>query len=76
MRKTGALLVAEDCQRVGGVGERLAASLTRAGIPAKVCCINCGNGFVTHGDLKSLKRQLGLDAQGIVQGALEVLNRV
>ncbi len=72
-KKTGVLLVAEDSVEEGGVGQRLAAALTLGRVPAKVCLVNCGACFVPHGDLKSLKRALCLDGDGIAKKALEVL---
>lgn len=75
VRKTGTLLVAEDCAGAGSVGVRLAAMLEEAGIPAKVTLLNSGNRFVTHGAQSCLKRELNLDADGIVRSAREVLGR-
>ncbi len=75
VQKTGVLLTAEDCVAGGSVGQRLAACVAQAGITAKVCRLNCGDRFVTHGDLGCLKRELDLDPQGISKRALEVLGR-
>ena len=75
VQKTGALLVAEDHSAGGCVGERLAAHLEKAGIPAKVALVNCGDGFVTHGAVALLRKELSLDGEGIAQRALEVLGR-
>lgn len=71
--KTGKLLTAEDCVASGSVGQRLAACLAQAGIAAKVCLINSGDRFMTHGDLDCLKRDLDLNPDGITKRALEVL---
>ena len=75
VRHTGAMLVAEDCVERGGVGQRLAAALERAGVCARVCLVNCGEAFVPHGALSLLKRKLELDGAGIARRALEVLGR-
>lgn len=75
VRRTGMLLVAEDCMESGCVGRRLEAVLAQAEIKARVCLINCGKKFVTHGALGLLKRELALDSRGITQKALEVLGR-
>lgn len=75
VRKTGALLVAEDCMAEGCVGQRLAAALEEEQISAKVCLLNCGTEFVPHGALNFLKRDLNLDGEGIARKALEVLGR-
>ena len=75
VRKTGALIVAEDCVASGSVGQRLAAHLEQAGSPAKTVLLNCGDSYVPHGALPLLKRDLQLDRDGIVKNVLEVLNR-
>ena len=75
VRHTGAMLVAEDCVERGGVGQRLAAALERAGVCARVCLVNCGEAFVPHGALSLLKQKLELDGAGIARRALEVLGR-
>ena len=75
VRHTGAMLVAEDCVERGGVGQRLAAALERAGVCARVCLVNCGEAFVPHGALSLLKQQLELDGAGSARRALEVLGR-
>ena len=73
VKKTGHLLVAEDCMAEGSVGQRLSAALAQSGVVANITLINCGNRFVTHGALSCLKKELGLDGDGIVHRALEVL---
>ena len=75
VRKTGVLLVAEDCAAEDCVGQRLAAALEQAGVPGKICLINCGQRFVTHGALSCLKWELSLDGEGIARKAMEVLGR-
>ena len=75
VKKTGALLAAEDSVEEGSVGQRLAAALGERGVQARVCLLNCKARFITHGDLKSLKRELFLDGDGIAEKALEVLGR-
>jgi len=75
VQKTGALLIAEEHAAHGGVGQRLSACLSQAGISGKIARIDCGNGLVTHGSTAVLKRELGLDAAGIEKKVLEVLGR-
>lgn len=75
VRKTGALLVAEEQAARGSVGQRLAARLEVAGLPARVALVNCGDGFVPHGSSVLLKRDLALNGEGICEKALEVLGR-
>ena len=75
VRKTGALLVAEEQAARGSVGQRLAARLEVAGLPARMALVNCGDGFVPHGSSVLLKRDLALNGEGICEKALEVLGR-
>ena len=75
VRRTGALLAAEECVSAGSVGQRLCTALARAGVQARVGLVNCGERFVPHGAPALLKRELGLDAAGIAERAMEVLGR-
>ena len=75
VRKTGALLVAEEQSAKGCVGQRLAARLEVAGLPAKVALVNCGPHFVPHGAANLLKRDVSLDGAGLAKKGLEVLGR-
>lgn len=75
VRKTGHVLVAEECVEQGCVGVRLLAALEAEGISAGAALVNCGRDCVTHGAVSILKKNLGLDADGICRRALEVLGR-
>ena len=75
VRKTGVLLVAEEQAARGSVGQRLAACLELAGLPAKMALLNCGEGFTPHGTSGLLKQDLFLDGAGLTKKALEVLGR-
>ena len=75
VRKTGVLLVAEDCVEAGSVGQRLCAALARQEIGGKIVLVNSGSEFVTHGSIAQLEQQLGLDAESLCRRVREVLNR-
>lgn len=75
VRKTGALLVAEDCVEAGSVGQRLCAALTKKQISGKIILVNSGRDFVTHGSIPQLEQQLGLDAENLCRRVREVLDR-
>ena len=75
VKKTGALLVAEECAEQGSVGQRALAALEEAGVPARTALVNCGAGYVPHGAVSLLKRDLGLDGAGVFRRAMEVLGR-
>jgi 1-deoxy-D-xylulose-5-phosphate synthase len=75
VRRTGALLVAEDSIASAGAGQRLAAAVEVEGTCAKTALLNSGDRFVHHGAVSCLKAELGLDGQGIMKTAREVLQR-
>jgi len=73
VRKTGRLLVVEDCVEQGSIGQRVLAELTRAGIAGcTVKLLNLKERFVPHGDIDSLLHQNRLDAEGIYQAGMEL----
>ena len=71
----GRLLTVEENVLEGGFGQAVCAWLQNAGLPARVRCLGVDDVFVPHGDQASLRRQLGLEAGGIVKAALELLGR-
>ena len=73
VKKTGALLVAEEVCASGCVGLRLAAALEKEIIPARVRTLNLGAGVVQHGTVSELRAQCGIDAQGIALAARALL---
>ena len=75
VKKTGAMLVAEDCLEAGSVGQRLAAALNAEQITAKAVLVNSGRDFVTHGSVALLEQELGLDPESLCRKAMEVLER-
>ena len=68
VRKTGRMLVLEDCNENGSVGQQLAAALAEAGIaPKAVILKNLKNAFAPQGTVAQLRRLLGLDASGVAE---------
>jgi len=66
VRKTGRLVVVEECFATGGIGQQLCAALERAGIAAKeLKLLSCGSDFVHQGSVAQLYHSLGIDAEGI-----------
>ena len=67
VRRTGRLLVLEDCFENGSVGQRLASELAMAGIaPETLVLKNLKDAFAPQGTVPQLRRLLGLDAEGVV----------
>ena len=75
VRRTGHLLVAEECVEQGSVGVRTLAALEAAGVQARTALVNCGRDYVTHGAVNLLKKSLGLDRDSLFLRAMEVLGR-
>lgn len=73
-QETKGLVVVEEAAAAGGMGERISAYLTQAGIrTGGYACLNTGDGFVPQGTVTELRRLCGLDVSGIVKRTLEVL---
>ena len=73
VKKTGAMVVAEEAVCIGCAGKEIAASLRTSGINVPTRLVNIGDRFVPHGSVSSLYRLLGLDAASLAQTAREVL---
>lgn len=74
LRKTGRLLVAQECVDMGGPGQDILAAAAKEGVPldgAAVC--SCGNTFVPHGTIPQLRQLCGLDMESLYQTAREVM---
>ena len=66
VRKTGALLVAEEVTAPGSVGERLAALLSEEAVQVRrVKLLNLGRKYITHGSVSQLRRLCGIDRDSI-----------
>ena len=73
VKKTGRVVVAEECFHTGGVGQQLCQALLSAGVhPERVALCDCGDQFVDHGTVDQLRRSVGIDALGIAQAVREV----
>ena len=76
VKKTGRLVVAEECVDAGCVGRRIAAELTLRGVDGvKLALVNLGNRFVQHGTVAELRALCGIDGASICRRALEVIER-
>jgi len=73
VRRTGQLLVLEDCNENGSIGQQLAAALAQAGaVPKTLILKNLKNAFAPQGTVSQLRRQLGLDAQSVAEAVIKV----
>lgn len=75
-RKTGCLVVAEECVDAGCVGRRIAAGLALRGVSGvRLALVNLGDRFVQHGTVAELRQLCGIDGASIARKALEVSGR-
>ncbi len=74
LRKTGRLLVLEETCAHGCVGEAILAQAELHGVSLKnIRLLNLGDGIVPHGDVKTLRRVCGIDADAVVRAAKDML---
>ena len=72
VRKTGALLMVEECPRHGGVFDEMAADPALDGLKKRV--LDLGTGFTQHGSNAELLARAGLDADSIAEAAKALLH--
>lgn len=71
--KTGRLFVAEEAVDAGCVANELFSALTLRGVPCRVRKANLGDAYTTHGKPECLRRETGLDCEGLLKIIQEVL---
>ena len=72
VRKTGRLLVLEECVESGCVGQELVSKLLEKSITPSVRLVNLGSDFVTHGTVPQLHKMLGLDGKSVANKVKEL----
>lgn len=73
VRRTGRLLVLEDCFETGCIGQQLSAELVRAGIaPRNLILKNLHRQFAGQGTVAQLRAEAGLDAAAVAAAVREV----
>ena len=73
VRKTGRLLVLEECVESGCVGQELVTVLAEKGIVPAIRLINLGRDFVTHGSVTRLHEKLGMDGKSVAASVKELM---
>lgn len=74
LKKTGRLLLAQECVSMGGPGEVVMAAAAAEGIVLKGAALcSCGEDFVPHGTIPQLRSLCGLDVESLYKKALEVM---
>ena len=73
-KKTGALLIAEECVDAGCIGRRIAAELMMNGTTkVKIALANLGDRFIPQGSVAQLRALCGIDSESLCKKALEVM---
>ena len=74
VRRTGRLLVLEDCNENGSIGQQLASALVQSGAaPRKMVLKNLKTAFAPQGTVAQLRKLLGLDAGSVAEAVREML---
>jgi 1-deoxy-D-xylulose-5-phosphate synthase len=71
VKKTGRLIVAEDCLSTGCVGEKIASLL--GGESFKISLVNIGRRFTGAGTIAQQMKSCGIDAESIARRASELI---
>ena len=72
--KTRRLLVVEDVCSAGSVGSRIMSQVALENIELlNSKLLDLGNGILTHGSVKELQHMMGIDCDGIVKSAKELV---
>jgi 1-deoxy-D-xylulose-5-phosphate synthase len=70
LRKTGRVLVVEECAEAGSVGMQVAAYIAEHRMALKALrLLNLGSRFIPHGTVTELRAMYGIDARSIAQAA-------
>lgn len=71
-KKTGRVIVLEECAQTGCVGQRVLAWLMTQGVELKSArLMNLGDRFIPHGTPDELRRLYGIDANSLYEAAME-----
>lgn len=75
-KKTGWLVVAEECMDAGCVGRNLAAEFALKGVRSvNLVLVNLGDRFIQQGTVAELRQLCGIDGASICRRTLEVMGR-
>lgn len=75
-RKTGRVIVIEECAGTGCVGQRVLAGLAQRGVALKSArLMNLGDRFIPQGTPEELRRLYGIDAAALYEAAMEDCRR-
>ncbi len=75
IRKTGALVTAEEHNIIGGLGAAVAETMAKLDVSAPMEFVGTKDTFTESGNYNLLLKKYGLDAEGVITGIRAVLNR-
>ncbi|MBN2495268.1 MAG: 1-deoxy-D-xylulose-5-phosphate synthase [Deltaproteobacteria bacterium] len=73
--ETGQVLTIEEASLIGGFGQQVCALLQAEGLAVPVASLGIPDRFIAHGPAGELRRELGLDPEGIARAALALRRR-
>lgn len=74
-KRTGKMLIAEECVESGCVGQRIAAHIMLRGAnDISVSLVNLGDRFVPQGSVAQLRSMCGIDSAALFQRVWEMMN--
>ena len=73
-KKTGNLIVLEDCAEQGCVGQTIASEILKQGLCCKLRLLNLGEQFIPQGTVQQLYSAYHIDAQAVADAAKEMLH--
>ncbi len=69
------IVTMEENVACGGYGEKVLAYMNRAGLQSRYLNISLPDAYVEHGNVELLKREVGIDADSIVERVCETMGR-
>jgi 1-deoxy-D-xylulose-5-phosphate synthase len=74
-RRCSVLVTVEEHSRIGGFGAAVIEALTEAGVSIPTRCLGIPDRLIEHGDPKEIRREIGLDREGIARAVTSLLDQ-
>jgi transketolase len=75
IRKTGAVVSAEEHSVIGGLGSAVAEAMAKLDVSAPMEFVGTNDTFTESGNYNLLLKKYGIDADGVIRGIRKVLGR-
>jgi 1-deoxy-D-xylulose-5-phosphate synthase len=73
-RRCSVLVTVEEHSQLGGFGSAVVEALAEAGVSIPTRCLAIPDRLIEHGDPKAIRREIGLDREGIVSAVTSLLD--